>query len=318
MTKKFKCHMCDMESKPNALMARHKNKHLSTDYTIDQYKKDLWAHNGIHPNICPVCNKETVIAKGDGPAYPKLHDECYKKHWKHGDTNPNWQGGLHTINCTECNREMKKHTSHLGHNGRKFCSQRCSISFYAKKENETPKLKIARHEASLRVKSHLFSDQANAKRKASMKKVMSSPEFVEGAATRMRERWKSPEYRKEQAGHLAKQTIGVSKLEKDVAKVAQTLYPDLITQEFIGFYTCDIFVPSSKLIIEVQGAYWHGRPERILVDKTKRSYFQNREYTVRYIHEHPWRECKGNIEKQLELLKKSVEGENEPLPPHLR
>jgi very-short-patch-repair endonuclease len=299
-------------------MTKHKNKHLSDSYTKEQYKKDLWAYNGIHPKICPVCNKETVIAKGDGPEYPEFHDECYKKHWKHGDTNPNWQGGLHTINCTECNREMKKHTSHLGHDGIKFCSRDCSSLWLSRPCNMSEARKNVAEEGRKRFLEFHKDKEYIAEVWKKAKIAQASPEHGAVMAEVMRKRWLDPEYRKEQAGHLAKQTIGVSKLEKDVAKVAQTLYPDLITQEFIGFYTCDIFVPSSKLIIEVQGAYWHGRPERILVDKTKRSYFQNREYTVRYIHEHPWRECKGNIEKQLELLKKSVEGENEPLPPHLR
>lgn len=50
--------------------------------------------------------------------------------------------------------------------------------------------------------------------------------------------------------------------------------------EFQKYYQADFVIPSLKLIIEVQGAYWHSKPKTIESDALKFAYYELSGYTV--------------------------------------
>ena len=120
----YKCHKCDLETKQlNSLMGRHWKKHCNYDYTREQYKKDLLAHNGRPPKTCPMCNKETSIPKGEKD-YPAYHKKCYTGSGLNGDTNPNYRGGKSSYSCRNCNKLIKKYSTSVLVS-EPFCSISC-------------------------------------------------------------------------------------------------------------------------------------------------------------------------------------------------
>jgi very-short-patch-repair endonuclease len=69
----------------------------------------------------------------------------------------------------------------------------------------------------------------------------------------------------------------------------------------LGFYTYDLFLPEHKILIEVQGNYWHSLPNAVRNDKAKATYIERYqpELKLQYIWEH---ECL-QPEKVLEKIK---------------
>ena len=84
-----------------------------------------------------------------------------------------------------------------------------------------------------------------------------------------------------------------SKLEKAIFNEVKTLYPNAEHSKAIGYYVVDIAI--DKLIIEVQGDYWHNIPQVAKRDKRKNKYLSNLGYTIVYIWEHEWHESKDKV-----------------------
>lgn len=131
----IKCPHCDLTStKINAFLTKHWKKHCTDSYTKADYKRDLLTVNGRPPKICPYCDEETVIPKGDSK-YPKYHKQCYLKNIK-GKANPNYRGGKHKAVCRNCQEDMSRYSSQILVK-EPFCSTTCSMNFYAEPENRT-------------------------------------------------------------------------------------------------------------------------------------------------------------------------------------
>lgn len=128
---KYKCHLCGLESKLNVLLSSHYKKSHS-DVGKEQYKRDLLIHNNRVPKICPVCNKETVIPKGE-KEYPLYHKKCYLSTIS-GDKNPNYKGGKTKMSCLYCDKTIYKYDDISSIH---FCSSSCAMNYYALPENRT-------------------------------------------------------------------------------------------------------------------------------------------------------------------------------------
>ena len=134
----YKCHLCELETAQlNGLMSKHYQKHCLSVLSKEQYKRDLLIFNGRSPNNCKICNKETIIPKGESE-YPQYCRPCFVEKLKNsnGELNTNWRGGERVVNCAFCNSKIEKHSSHLKRL-KKFCSISCCQSFYGLPENRT-------------------------------------------------------------------------------------------------------------------------------------------------------------------------------------
>ena len=262
----YRCHICGLESKAlNSILGKHADKHTSDEYTKAEYKRDLLIANGRPPKICCVCNKETVIPKGENE-YPLYHRECYelKISQQFGDTNPNYKGGKLEVACAHCKKVLFKHPSHLSRE-LKFCSTSCSTSYYCVLENQTPEVTERLKNAKARLEANRYD-----------------PAVKEKIAVGQAKAFKG----------------GCSKLEIDIFNKIKELMPNATNSEAIGFYTVDILI--DKIVVEVQGDYWHTLPGAKGKDKRKNTYLVNKGYEVIYIWEHEWHEAEDK-----EILLKS-------------
>jgi very-short-patch-repair endonuclease/endogenous inhibitor of DNA gyrase (YacG/DUF329 family) len=69
-------------------------------------------------------------------------------------------------------------------------------------------------------------------------------------------------------------------IEVIIGKVLSSLSVEYIPQYPIGRYVCDYFIPSSQLVIECDGSYWHSIPNVKERDRKKDKHFANRGYNV--------------------------------------
>ena len=125
---------------------------------------------------------------------------------------------------------------------------------------------------------------------------------------RQRERWlKLPEEEKNKirirCAKIGSQKKFLTSIELKVHDFLNYKTIVFIAGHPIGFYVCDIYVPSANLVIECQGDYWHGNPreyndtsfnliqkKNIRRDKAKATYLKNRgfnhiniwEYDIRF------------------------------------
>jgi very-short-patch-repair endonuclease len=80
---------------------------------------------------------------------------------------------------------------------------------------------------------------------------------------------------------------------RQLASQANPSKPELIVRKFLsqngikhtaqkvfGPYTVDIFIPSHRLIIEVDGAYWHSHPDQIKRDQQRDKWLRHHGYKV--------------------------------------
>lgn len=109
---------------------------------------------------------------------------------------------------------------------------------------------------------------------------------------------------------------GPTYIEKIVKSVLENLNIDFIYNEYIGPYKPDFFISSKKLIIEVQGDYYHCNPylyktgpkddvqiKHVLRDYYKKCYFLSRGYILLEVWEH---EINKDIDKVIEKIKTAV------------
>lgn len=221
-------------------MGRHWKQHCSDFYTKDQYKADILINNGRPLNNCKVCGKIVPIPKGEAES-PSFHKACYINNLS-GTKNPNYKGGLITVNCANCNKLLKKHKSHLKRSN-KFCSASCSMNWYAEPENRTEK--------------QILSDEINAEQLRKLRLI--------------------PENKIAHANALAKmQKERTSKLEIKVLEKVRKLYPLAEGQIVKDFYTVDLYIPEVDIYLDVHGNYWHNKPKHQSSNQRKRKFFQNK------------------------------------------
>jgi len=242
----YKCHLCDLQTKQlNGLMSRHWKTHCSADYTKEQYKADVLAHNGRPLNNCEVCGEKVPIPKGEAEP-PRFHKKCYVKTLS-GQNNPNYKGGLVDVACLNCETAFEKYESQLIGNN-KFCSVKCSMNWYAQPENRTEKQKA--HD-----------------------KI--SPSILDAAR-------QTDKFKIAHAKALAKmQSEKTSKLEIEVLNKIKQTYPLAHGQVVKDFYTVDIYIPEIDTYLDVHGNYWHNQQKHLASNNRKRNFFNNK--ALRYL-----------------------------------
>lgn len=251
----YKCHLCDIETKQlNGLLTLHWKKHCNDNYSKEQYKVDLLANNGRKPVICKFCSKETKIPKGEKD-YPLYHKKCYLANLSKmtGRNNINYKGGKTVYQCRRCGTCLDKYPTMILVK-QPFCSISCSMKFYALPENRTDKQK----ENDIKAREI---------------------RIIAG---------KSEKCKKNQSAALAKmQKDRKSKVESLVFTKIKEVYPDAEDQYEIDFYVFDAVIPNTKQLIEVNGNYWHNRPQSRSMDVRKRAFIKNNrpEYSVHTIWE---------------------------------
>ena len=172
--------MCDLSTKQvNTLMTKHYRQHVSDSYSKEHYKRDLLIANGRPPKVCSICNKETLIAKGDRE-YPKYHKMCYSK----------WLS--------------------------EFCQ---TEDFKAKRI----------------------------------------------------------------AGLVRNGTNKRSHKEAKAFNIVKGMYPDAVATYLLNWYSFDMFVPSTRTLIEFDGTYWHSRSNAVRIDKSKNTFIARHHPSLRLI-----------------------------------
>jgi len=101
----------------------------------------------------------------------------------------------------------------------------------------------------------------------------------------------------ERASHMkpamiasCKNSYSVSSIELMIRDILDEVGIKYVTQELIGFWFVDIYIPHKKLIIECNGDYWHNLPERKKRDKRLKRYARENGYKTVFLWESSIRE----------------------------
>ncbi len=129
-----------------------------------------------------------------------------------------------------------------------------------------------------------------------------NPTYRANASQRSKDLWNDDEYRTKCTagaikGHLANQNE--SKIQKHLYEILKEYNINFIPNHQIGPYEFDAFIEEHKLLIEVQGDYWHNIPKTISKDKAKATYInQYSEFEIMYIWEHEFK-CPGKVNARI-------------------
>jgi very-short-patch-repair endonuclease len=83
------------------------------------------------------------------------------------------------------------------------------------------------------------------------------------------------------SGHwVSQQWPRVSSIEKAVATELKSRGIQFVTQYAVAPYAIDIAFPEHRLAVEVDGAYWHGRPKQQVKDRRRDGYLKYHGWTV--------------------------------------
>lgn len=74
----------------------------------------------------------------------------------------------------------------------------------------------------------------------------------------------------------------------------------------VGRYSIDLYL-GMKICIEVQGEYWHNKPDRKATDERKRKYLEKRGYRILYLWENQLENAKEDIVRYLKNLGLPIE-----------
>ena len=129
------------------------------------------------------------------------------------------------------------------------------------------------------------------------KKAVRSEKSREKCSVAAKKAWKDINYRNNHAVALAKQLTKTPNTELKVRSILDGLGIDYETNYVVGPYTFDIRI--GKLLIEVNGNWWHTRPYVMRKDQAKCAYISTLDYELRTIWEHQL----GDNDKIISLLK---------------
>ncbi len=79
---------------------------------------------------------------------------------------------------------------------------------------------------------------------------------------------------------IASVNTSVSRLELIVRKLLDELGVSYIPTKQLGPYFVDIYIPAKKLVVECDGAYWHGRPDMRERDRKRDGWMRKNGYKV--------------------------------------
>ena len=175
------------------------------------------------------------------------------------------------------------------------------------------------------VKSYINNSERIRKFNESMKKIIETTEHKLKCSINGKKAWEDPEIRarvteavrqdnktnpkkriaraialkalmekhngKEHLARIRQQQDGkISIPEKIVESILREKKIEFIQQYKLGYYTFDFYIPSKKILIEVQGEYWHKETQN--KDSAKAEYASNQGYQVKHIWENEFSEFK--------------------------
>jgi very-short-patch-repair endonuclease len=152
----------------------------------------------------------------------------------------------------------------------------CKISRYIKErcKNPTPAMVAASKKVD-----RLQTDSAKAKRSVYFNSELHKSRARENALNVAKRR---------KSGELPAQIKKYdTKPELAVAAVLDSIKVRFIKQQVFGPYTFDFYLPDFKILLEVQGEYWHSLPNNIANDLSKASFIEHnyQDLQLRYIQE---------------------------------
>ncbi len=230
---------------------------------------------------CDYCKNKFKLK---GKSYIKKHNfccrECYHKYqseFLRGENNKNSKP-KNIYYCANCNKEIKKLESQVRNYKNVFCSKECRFEYDSKifKGEGNPNYK----QGNITIKC-LYCG-----------KEFERPAYQEGRAKYCckeckDKHWsevlsKTPENQKrlKQQGFKAKksQKTKFTKPEKIVYDYLQNHNIECIPQyPMFNRFVVDFFVPSSKIVIEVLGDYWHANPLKYKDDELTEKQLKTRE-----------------------------------------
>ena len=305
----MKCPKCDLEtSQLNGLMSRHCKKHITEEYTRENYLEDVLTLNGKPPNYCPVCGKKTKYSREEACWDKYCSRECFYESTK-GEGNPNYKNKFKELNCHECGKLFHRHESQIMTEN-VFCSCECNADFYAKSENVSEKKLEGRKSAGLKCSENWKKEEYKNAMSQKLKECWTD-EMREQRGKEIKELWKDEEYRTKVAKAMNEAFKDHSSCkEKEMYGLVKQLYPDARHQELIGYYSYDMFVPSLDLLIEFDGTYWHGPmcpayTTNDSIDRRKTTYIKNNRPDLRLIRIREY--CWDKVDDKISYLNSQID-----------
>lgn len=263
---------------------------------------------------CNYCNKEYDTFNGLAKHSAKAHNVSGMELY------------MLTHNMTEipkckcgCNREVN---FQLGKFGEYLQGHKARISggFYSKeglqKSLETRKTRFASGELEQWNKGKIYEGEELEEKR----RIAKDPVRREKISKALTGKPKSEEHRKIMAETLARNRKEIlkgnpSKLEFTFAEILAGLGIEFIHQYHLDGFDYDFYIPSKNLLIEVDGDYWHGHPDKFPtlnnmqkknhgLDKLKTKHAGDRNYELLRFWETDIREDRfGCIKRLMEIVK---------------
>jgi GNAT superfamily N-acetyltransferase/very-short-patch-repair endonuclease len=119
-----------------------------------------------------------------------------------------------------------------------------------------------------------------------------------------RARWQDPQYRAKMAASWNLRNTAKSKLEDVIAQILAELGIKYVRQYRLGYWLFDLYLPDHKTLLEINGDYWHGRPECAANDTRKYAYVHNYfpDLSLRVIWEHEFCSAEALQHKIQQML----------------
>ena len=127
------------------------------------------------------------------------------------------------------------------------------------------------------------------------------PAFIEMKRQRGLALAQDPEWLKKAAAGRIGMRSTFTKPHIKVCEILKSLSIEYINEyDKIAPYSFDIFIPEHKMLVEVQGDYWHSLPRSVRNDKAKSTYIERYfpEYKLKYVWEHECLEL-GKVEAKI-------------------
>ena len=127
---------------------------------------------------------------------------------------------------------------------------------------------------------------------------------TQSANIKMRKLMKLPEFKNNQMKKvMMAQCYGESKLEKRFKEFLSKQNNTFESQYQIGSYFADIAFLKQKLVVEIDGDYWHNLPEHKLRDKERDKFMKNEGWTILRVKEKDInRSIEESVNKVMEKL----------------
>lgn len=222
--------------------------------------------NRNYRNTCVVCGElsywiqRSVFLRREGNF---RHQSC-----RSGETSSRWKGGRKSLLCVICGVESKEKFypwEYAKKIGAYSCSSKCAIIRRGGVWN-----KGLRKECSESVKK--ISDKLVGRK---------LPETVR---LKIRNTCRSDEFRNGRCERLKSEERKITSAEKKMMDILNGLDVEYEYQSVVRGFLCDFFIPSRKIIIEADGDYWHGNPEKFhVLDDTQKRHAEIRERKRRII-----------------------------------